>query len=171
MEGSEMNQVNHFTVAELSKIVSYDPETGVFFWAVTRSGQRVGKRCGSMTRNGYRRVTVNGISMAAHRVAWALYYGEWPMKNIDHINRDRADNRICNLRLATQSENCTNRVSKNKHGLRGVTRLKYGRWQAQAIVDGVGKYLGTFATKELAHQAYLNYLGERASFLPMEERK
>jgi hypothetical protein len=163
-----MYLAEHFTVEELSKVFSYDKDTGIISWAIKRK-KKVGTRCGSMTRNGYRRVSLYGISMAEHRVAWALHYGEWPQGQIDHINRNRTDNRINNLRLATQAENCTNRLSKNRHGLSGVALLPHGRWQAQTQINGVPKYLGTFDTKELAHQAYVDYVSRtRADYLPKE---
>jgi len=87
----------------------------------------------------------------AHRLAWALHNGEWPSKQIDHIDGDRANNRISNLREATQSQQIMNSKlrSDNTSGIKGVQQRKYG-WTAYIAVDGKSTYLGHFDTKAKA---------------------
>lgn len=87
----------------IARYVSYDPETGAF----TRSGRPFGS---FSHPSGYGVLTMFGNQYRMHRVAWALHYGEWPANQIDHINRDRSDNRIANLRDATSRENNANRT-------------------------------------------------------------
>jgi hypothetical protein len=83
----------------------YDPETGI----LSRIRWGWGP-CGYLTSNGYLRIKVNDTHYRVHRIAWKMYYGEDPPKNrdIDHINRDKTDNRIANLRVATRSQNINN---------------------------------------------------------------
>lgn len=92
-----------------------------------------------------------------HRLAWFLHYGEWPTCQVDHINGDRHDNRISNLRLASSSENQRNRKrpKNNTSGYKGVSWIEhYQMWQATIKFDGKNKYLGRFDTPEEASDAY-----------------
>lgn len=123
--------------------LSYDPETGI----ITRRIDM--KEAGGINDEGYRRLRLHGLAIKAHHVAWMLFYKEWPPQELDHINRDRADNRIVNLRLATRSINVTNKVFEN----RGIRKTASGRWSAQTRLGGKIKHLGTFDTAELASRA------------------
>lgn len=97
----------------------------------------------------------------AHRLAWLLHYGSWPSRHIDHINGDRADNRIANLRECDDAENQQNlraATAASKSGLLGVTTRTYRngavRYAASIQVDGTKRYLGVYGTPEEAHSAY-----------------
>jgi hypothetical protein len=108
---------------------------------------------------GYCTLRVAGTIYSAHRLAWFYVHGEWPPKGIqvDHINRDPSDNRLANLRLATQAQNNANSAMRhrNKAGLKGVVFYPMtSRWKASITIKGRGKHLGYFATKEEAHEAY-----------------
>lgn len=112
---------------------------------------------------------VAGRQYLAHRLIWWLHYGVWPAY-IDHVNGNRADNRIANLREATGTQNLYNRgaMSNNKCGLKGACfRAKTNLWRAQICVNGVDIHLGSgFHTAEEAHAAYcraaVKYHGEFA---------
>lgn len=80
---------------------SYDAATGT----ITRNDR---KGTGSYDKDGYLIIKINSRQYKAHRLAWFLFYGEFPEMEIDHINRDRTDNRISNLRESTRQENATN---------------------------------------------------------------
>lgn len=125
--------------------VSYDATTGMF--------RRDGKPIGSIDPRGYRVLTVAKKSLLGHRVAWAMHYGEWPSKQIDHINGVRHDNRIENLRTATAAENGRNRKrgSANRSGFKGVWWSKSNKKWVAAIR---GQHLGSFDRAEDAHAAY-----------------
>jgi hypothetical protein len=87
-----------------AQFVRYEPETGNFYWLVNRGrGVKAGDRAGHLSQ-GYITLNFKMNKVRAHRVAWFLYHGELPDCQIDHINRNRADNRICNLRLAVNNE-------------------------------------------------------------------
>ena len=147
------------TQDELKKILSYNPETGLFHWKIKPSNRfKLGMQAGSLG-TGYVRIHTNGRTYGAHRLAWLYIYGEEPANNIDHINGNPLDNRIVNLRQATQMENTQNRrrpQKNNSHGILGVTYdPKKKLWRARIGVDGIRKYIGKFKTQEQAAQAYL----------------
>jgi hypothetical protein len=131
----------------LRNTVTYDPETGVFC-RVKRCGKRpAGSPIGGINQNGYAYVALSGKPYSAHRLAWFMSYGEWPDGDIDHVNRNRSDNRLCNLRVVSRSENKLNqnRQRNNKHGYPGVT-LDRGRWAAKITVKYEVIHLGTYDT-------------------------
>lgn len=146
------------TAERLRACLVYDAETGVFTYRIVRHYlQKLGAVAGAKHGNGYLRIVIDGGHHYAHRLAWLYVYGEWPSKNIDHINGDRSDNRIANLRDATQGMNlCNKRIqSNNRCGLKGVSwHRAAGKWIAQIGVRGEHVYLGLFESPEDAHQAY-----------------
>lgn len=134
----------------LRKILHYDPETGVFTWSVSRGSVKKGKVAGAVSGR-YRSITVRGKKYLAHRLAWLYVKGRFPARNLDHINRDRYDNRISNLREASPKTNARNSkiYANNTTGVRGVS-LARGRFRAQIRVDQVKYDLGTFGTLQEA---------------------
>jgi hypothetical protein len=139
----------------------YDPETGTF--TRTRSVGRHGcHKAGTIARarnsHGYTVIRVDGVLHGAHRLAWLYHHGEWP-NVIDHINGDRSDNRIANLRNVTQTENMQNIRSapaNSKSGLLGAHRFgRSKKWTARIRINGVGTRIGSFDTAEEAHAAYM----------------
>lgn len=140
--------------AELESSLQYCPDTGKFTRLKSPKTKRIGKIVGTNNGQGYLCVSFMKRIFKAHRIAWRLYYGVWPDSQIDHINGDRSDNRICNLRLATHKQNTWNRsrsVNSNS-GVKGVTK-HLNRWQASIGKDGRRHYLGSFKTIEEAKTA------------------
>jgi len=151
------------TPTELRKLLSYNPATGEFIWrhrpdgANTFNARYAGKPAfTSDDGNGYRTGGVNGRKYQAHRVAYAIHWGHWPLNQIDHINGRRDDNRIENLRDVTCGENLRNaRLSKNnRSGFVGVSWHGLSqKWQAYIWAAGKGKNLGHFTNIDDAVEA------------------
>ena len=152
----------------LHELLTYCPESGEIKWRVTRGGKaKVGDTAGSTDR-GYLRIRIHGSAYPAHRIAWALYYGEDPYPSVlDHINRDKTDNRISNLRLCTCSENNYNRglPRNNTSGHRGVYYEKNKKtWRPSIRINGKTVSLGSYKTKEDAINARLKAEQEHGVF-------
>ncbi len=151
----------------LKSLLDYNPEKGELYFKVKRPGKRIGQRVGSIDKKGYRRTKLCGRFYQEHILIWFYETGEWPSKQIDHIDRNKSNNRFSNLRLATNREQQGNigESKANTSGYRGVTKSKTkGKWIAQIMNLGKVHYLGTFATKEEAREAYkeaaLRFFGE-----------
>jgi hypothetical protein len=149
------------THARLLELVHYDPETGIFTRRPQRGqGRRPGKLIKSPAPIGYLKGQIDGGQYLLHRLAWFYMTGRWPSKHLDHINRQRADNRFDNLREATPSQNTINGKTRcdNTSGYRGVSAhsSRSGRigYVSNIKLNGKQTYLGIFDTPEAAYAAY-----------------
>jgi hypothetical protein len=143
------------TSERLRELLDYDPTTGTFVWKVGRRGHAAGRVAGRIiARNGYHEIKIDQQYYRGHRLAWLYVYGEWP-QGLDHVNRVRTDNRIDNLRLATQSQNNANRAMPrhNTSGYKGVS-YKARKWEASIAVRGRTIYLGRFGSALEASAVY-----------------
>ena len=149
---------DNVTSSRLRELLSYDAHSGVFVLLAQRGPAKAGSVAGSF-KDGYKEVMLDGRSYLAHRLAWFYMTGTWPTGQIDHINGDRSDNRISNLRDASPSVNQQNRRAaqcNSRSGLLGVTHYKRDdKWMASIRVNRKQHNLGLFATPELAHAAYI----------------
>ena len=150
------------SIEDIKATLSYDPETGIFTRLAKACGPscKVGDVAGRVIDSGYRVISIKNKRYRAHRLAWLVFYGEEPDGFVDHINQNKDDNRICNLRLATKSENMRNRPAQknNKLGVKGVHWDKRGKRFVAQIRTSCGKsrFLGGFHTIEEASRAYQN---------------
>src|SRR5690554_1482515 len=125
----------------LINLLEYDLVTGVFRWRRRRRGVRPDRLAGFNMKNGYLGIGIDGKNYYAHRLAWIYVHGEIPEgMHIDHINGDKRDNRIANLRVGTQGQNLQNlraARSDNKLGMLGVCFDKSrGKYKAYIAVNG-----------------------------------
>ena len=139
----------YISYEEAMQMFSYDPLTGEVTWKVQRRWVKPGRRAGTTGKTGHRYITVFGKRRTEHRLVWLLAYGYMPKCQIDHINKDRADNRLANLRLApnNHSDNAQNQsiAKNNKSGVVGVMwHTKMQRWQVQIGINHKKVFLGTF---------------------------
>ena len=151
--------IDHLSAGRLRELIHYDPETGKFIRSYKTKRNGLGTVTGAKHGTTYARmkITIGGRVYMAHRLAWLFVHGKWPHQDIDHIDGDACNNRIANLRLATDSQNLGNmkKPCTNKSGKKGVSWHAAGKkWQAHIKVDGVNKYLGLFDTVDAAHSAY-----------------
>lgn len=173
-----MRQMNELDITLLRRIVQYVPHTGDLYWkprtpdlfrgnsrccaegqCAQWNGQNAGHSAlGSITTSGYLKGAIFGRTFLAHRVAWAAYHGNWPTQ-VDHINGVRTDNRIINLRQASDIENQRNRrlPSINKSGRIGVFWHEVDScWRAFIGVRGRRIHLGSFKEKDAAIAARIS---------------
>ena len=157
---------------EVAQKLAYDPESGVIRWINSPAGWiEGGAEAGSIHKaSGYRHIGLGGKKYRAHRLAWLLHHRQWPTAEIDHINGDRLDNRMANLRLATYAQNQQNR-SRDKRNKSGFTGVSWDRgtqkWRAKICIDRRQVHLGVFDTAEEAAAAYAAAKAELHTFQPV----
>ena len=148
---------------------AYDPDAGVLTWKVrprehftsdrgwkAANTYRAGAVAGHARKDGYVSLFIGGKAIKAHRLIWLLTHGEWPPGDLDHIDGDRANNRIDNLRVATRSQNARNksRYRNNTSGYKGVDFVpSIRKWRARVQTGGIRKCVGEFDTPEEAASA------------------
>lgn len=145
----------HCDVARLHDFLEYDAVSGLLRRKATLNGM-VYPRVGTRTSHGYILVHVAGLRVYAHQIAWAMHHGEWPPLPLDHVNGDKTDNKISNLRLATPRQNLANTPARanSKSGVRGVHLAPRGKWIAQITIHGKCRHLGAFDSLDEARRAY-----------------
>jgi hypothetical protein len=159
------------TQEELNNILDYNPTKDEFTWLKNFHVSKIGTRAGSVDSKGYRRIKINGKLYKEHRLVWLWYNGYLPTKDIDHKNGIRDDNRIDNLREATNAENAQNlgKYKTNTSGYTGVSfDEKTGKWRASIKKNGKSISLGYYDTPEEARDAYLKAKSELHTFNPTQ---
>ena len=155
--------INDLTAEEVRAAVSYDAETGLFTWkrrplmSASWNGRFPGKRAGTTDSADHVWVAISGRRYAAHRLAWVIMTGQWPVDIIDHRNLIKSDNSWDNLRPSDFCQNLSNKPAPkvNTSGYKGVTFCKItGRWMAQIGVRNKHIYLGRCDTPEEAFKLY-----------------
>ena len=168
---------SRLTAETARRLLEYNPQTGMLTWkprspsmftdgkgkytsewkAKCWNALYAGKEAGAMDGHGYRHVVIlTNHRCQAHRLAWLIFHGIWPKTDIDHINHDRQDNRMANLRIVNRQENLRNQGSRrtSKSGLLGVEWCPWiSKWRSRITVDGKSVHLGVFHSKEEAMNA------------------
>ena len=141
----------------------YNPVTGKLFWKVFTSRRvKVGQEAGSLNTSGaakgYISVRIDTKLYLAHRVIWLMVHGEWPEQDTDHLDLNRSNNKLSNLRTASRAQNMWNRpkLSGNTSGVKGVFRSKTtGNFIASTRCNGKKIHIGVYKTIEEAHKAWI----------------
>lgn len=143
----------------LMQHLEYNLETGVFTWKEPRARRcKIGDVAGTPHKRGYIHIKLFGKSYKAHRLAFLYMTGEWPECVVDHIDGNTSNNKWCNLRDISNSDNQYNRkgaAQSSSTGLLGASILPSGKYRAQIKYKGKVFYLGEYTTPEQAHAAYL----------------
>jgi len=138
------------TQERLKELLTYNPETGLFVWKVSRGKKKAGSFAGDICPStGYSRIVIDYREYRAQKLAWLYVYGIMADDIIDHINHNRTDNRINNLRNVSIKENLKNKAKgkNNKSGQVGVCwRKSTNRWRAYIKVDKKCIELGSFVS-------------------------
>jgi HNH endonuclease len=134
----------------------YEPDTGHVFLMYKPSGRgNMNKPLGAVSTKGYLTARIKDKQFRVHRLAWFLHYDKWPDGQIDHINGDKLDNRISNLRDVTNYHNCLNKPVRGKSRFVGICKIG-DIWRAVITVDNKKRWIGRFTSEEEAALAY-NY--------------
>ena len=163
-----MNNANNagISASALRAFFEFDGNTGVFYKPLASGGK---KMMGTIKSDGYVKLFFGGRQCSAHRLAWLYTHGEWPAGFIDHINGNRCDNRLCNLRDVTPQENSANKTvaargktSSQRVGVFLYKNCKTKPWTAQITDKGKRVYLGRFDSEQEAANAYSAYKQSQA---------
>jgi hypothetical protein len=144
------------TQGYLNSILKYEPHTGKFFWRIDKGRVAAGDKAGTKSRRGYVDIKIDGRSYLAHRLAWLYMTGDFPIREIDHINGNPSNNRWANLREGTHSE--VTRPHKtyktNISGYSGVHwREDAGKYRVRITVDNRRISLGHYSDLQEAYRA------------------
>jgi len=155
------------TIERLKQMFRYDPDSGDIFWIEKGKGKIKKQAAGTTELGGYKGIMIDGKRIRSHRIAWALFYGEWPEDQIDHINGIKSDNRIENLRKASNSQNGKNLPikSNNTSGCPGVCFDKINnKWRAMIKVNyktiNLGRFIDFADAVSARKNAEIKYYGE-----------
>lgn len=148
------------TAERLRELLHYNQETGAFTRNIAQQGRSAGSVAGAPQNRGYIAIGLDYKKYLAHRLAWLYATGDWPANDIDHINGDRKDNRIANLRDVTVGVNNQNiRKTRSDNKISGVTGVyldrRSNKWRPKIHLNGKQIYGGSFDTREEAHAKYL----------------
>lgn len=149
--------------ADLMKALRYDPQTGKLFWRAPNNQCRKNPEAGWRNpQTGYLIIKVFGRGFLAHRLIWFYVHGRWPEDRLDHKDGDQTNNRIDNLREASDHQSACNKgvYANSASGIKGVRLHETGRWQARIFINGRNKHLGLFDTSAQAAAVYRKHAKE-----------
>ncbi len=155
-----MSQIHDAIIKAMAEHLQYDEQAGLFTRRIASGGRRVGAPAGAIRKDGYMHVALCGKTYLAHRLAWALVHGDWPQHQIDHIDGNRLNNAISNLRDVSPTTNQQNRRRAYKTSTTGLLGASLdrarGKFVARIKVGNRNLTLGRFDTAQEAHEAYLS---------------
>lgn len=144
----------HPTRERLQELFIIDAEAGSILWRRSQGRAKAGGAAGRVTVRGYWEICVDRRAVFGHAVIWFMATGDWPTL-IDHINGDKLDNRVENLRLCDAATNARNRLQRVETKLLGAHARPDGKFSSYIVADGEGHYLGVFESEQEAHERYM----------------
>lgn len=141
---------NKLSYARLIELLQYNEDSGIFIRKLTKGGQKAGSIAGSLDKTtGYLKISIDGTSYRAHRLAWFYKYKVWPTDQVDHIDNNRSNNRIINLRCV---DNRNNQQNSTNNSIYGHNISKIGdKFSVDIKGKTIGRhYLGLYSTNLLA---------------------
>jgi len=155
-----MNTLSLPDIERLRQLLDYDPVMGYFTWKEFRRwSAKKGDIAGTITSKGYINISIDGVDYKAHRLAWKISYNEDPINQVDHIDRNKTNNKLSNLRIVNNQQNQinTNIQRNNSSGVKGVYfNKKQNKWIARIGFNYKKVNLGSFETIEEAKVTYEN---------------
>lgn len=147
--------MSKITLEQLRGLLSYDPDNGLFTWTVSPNRRiKAGSIAGTTASRGYWCIKLLGKRYYAHRLAWLYSTGHWPSLNVDHINRVKTDNRLCNLRDVTCAVNSGN-THRTKTDYPGISwSEKRGKWRVYMRIGGARVDFGYFKSLDSAIELF-----------------
>jgi len=150
------------TQDQVKSLFHYDSDNGILKWRVNNGGKVLaGNLAGCKNHYGYIVINFKKKSYQAHRLAWLYVHGYLPLQQIDHINRDRSDNRLINLRLATHSLNNQNKEIQrnNTSGCKGLSyQKKNKKWVSHIGINNKKNRIGQY--ENIADAIYARQIAE-----------
>lgn len=133
---------------KLLELLEYNSETGVFTYKISGSGRnkKIGNIAGSIHHSGYRYIEIDDISYSEHRLAWFYCFKEWPINQLDHIDKNRSNNKLDNLRECTNRENSLNKVQQSKYG-HNIYKTD-SKFTVQFKIDGTIRRFGRYSLEQ-----------------------
>ncbi len=144
------------SIERVRAVLDYDAGAGALRWKITDRRKRKGTVAGKWHSDGYRYIQLDRKHFGAHRLAWVIVHGVWPPEHVDHINGNRGDNRLGNLRLASISQNNAHKGKKPgcSSNYKGVCKVADNRWVSRITVGGRAIHLGSFRSETEAYATY-----------------
>lgn len=147
------------TQARLKELITYDSDTGFMIWVKDYGNRKEGTRAGSISRKGYMSLRIDKKLYFVHRLIWLFVHGTFPSEFIDHIDGNKSNNRLVNLRAVSRRENSQN-LSQHRGGKKPGCYYNRSRkkWEAQISINNKKIHLGMYLSEQEAHAAYVKFL-------------
>lgn len=145
------------TQSKLLELLTYDKDTGKFYWKISKRTGLAGTEAGTVDSDGYRVIRIDGRGYKAHRLAWLFVTGHWPLTQLDHKDQDKLNNRYDNLRELSAADQMVNVTPANVNSSSGYRNVSWytalGKWKGTFMRHGKKIFVGHFDCPKAAYEA------------------